>query len=37
MNKHQWRYVSNEMLAVLCNFYELDILDSDVTKFIIRQ
>ncbi len=33
----KWRYVSKEMLAVLCDFYELQVLDEDVTKFTFRK
>ena len=29
----KWRYVSKEMLNVLCEFYELDVQDSDLTRF----
>lgn len=33
----RWRYVSNEMLSVLCDFYELEAIDKDVTKFTFRK
>lgn len=29
----KWRYVSKEMLEVLCDYYGLRVLDKDVTKF----
>jgi ubiquinone/menaquinone biosynthesis C-methylase UbiE len=33
----KWRYVSKEMLAVLCDFYDLQVIDPDVTKFTFRK
>jgi len=33
----KWRYVSKEMLRVLCDFYDLRIVDDDVTKFTFRK
>ena len=33
----KWRYVSKEMLAVLCDFYDLQVIDQDVTKFTFRK
>lgn len=33
----KWRYVSNEMLMILCDFYGLEVLVTDVTKFTFRK
>jgi len=33
----KWRYVSKDMLRVLCDFYELPIVDDDVTNFTFRK
>lgn len=33
----KWRYVSSDMLAVLCDFYDLELLDTDVTKLTFRK
>jgi hypothetical protein len=33
----KWRYVSSGMLAVVCGFYGLEILDPDTTKFTFRK
>src|SRR5205823_11889407 len=33
----KWRYVSKEMLDVLCDFYDLTVIDDDVTKYTFRK
>jgi ubiquinone/menaquinone biosynthesis C-methylase UbiE len=33
----KWRYVSKEMLKVLCDYYDLRVIDDDVTKFTFRK
>jgi len=33
----KWRYVSKEMLAILCDFYDLEVVNHDVTKFTFRK
>jgi ubiquinone/menaquinone biosynthesis C-methylase UbiE len=33
----KWRYVSKEMLAILCDFYDLEVVNPDVTKFTFRK
>jgi ubiquinone/menaquinone biosynthesis C-methylase UbiE len=37
LERDKWRYVSSEMLAVLCEFHGLQILDPDTTKFTFRK
>ena len=32
----KWRYVSKEMLELLCDHYDLKVIDDDVTKFTFR-
>jgi ubiquinone/menaquinone biosynthesis C-methylase UbiE len=33
----KWRYVSKEMLRVLCDYYDLEVVDDNVTKFTFRK
>ena len=33
----KWRYVSRESLIVLSEYYDLQVLDDDVTKFTVRK
>lgn len=33
----KWRYVSKEMLKVLCDYYDLKVIDDDVTKFTFKK
>lgn len=33
----KWRYVSADMLTVLCKFYDLELLVTDVTHFTFRK
>ncbi len=33
----KWRYVSKEMLSILCDHYELKVIDDDVTKFTFKK
>lgn len=33
----KWRYISKEMLKVLCDYYNLKVIDDDVTKFTFRK
>jgi ubiquinone/menaquinone biosynthesis C-methylase UbiE len=33
----KWRYVSVEMLEILCEYFGLEIIDNDVTQFKIRK
>ena len=33
----KWRYVSKEMLEVLCDFYGLTVIDDDVTRYTFRK
>jgi len=33
----KWRYVSKEMLRILCARYRLDVLDDDTTKYTFRK
>ena len=33
----KWRYVSKEMLGILCARYRLDVLDDDTTKYTVRK
>ncbi len=33
----KWRYVSSDMLRVLCEFYELEIVGDNITKFTFRK
>ena len=33
----KWRYVSKEMLRVLCDFHDLEVIDDDVIKYTFRK
>lgn len=33
----KWRYVSKEMLATLCEYYALAVIDEDVTRYTFRK
>jgi hypothetical protein len=33
----KWRYVSKEMLKILCDFYDLTVIDDDVTKYTFKK
>ena len=33
----KWRYVSKEMLKVLCDYYDLKVIDDDMTIFTFRK
>jgi SAM-dependent methyltransferase len=33
----KWRYVSKEMLEILCDFYDLTVIDDDVTNYTFRK
>jgi ubiquinone/menaquinone biosynthesis C-methylase UbiE len=33
----KWRYVSTEMLSLVCEYYDLRVIDEDTTKFTFRK
>jgi len=33
----KWRYVSSDMLVVLCDYYDLEVIDDDVSRFTFRK
>jgi ubiquinone/menaquinone biosynthesis C-methylase UbiE len=35
--RDKWRYVSPDMLALLCEYYDLEVLDDDVTRYTMRK
>jgi SAM-dependent methyltransferase len=35
--RDKWRYVSPDMLALLCEYYDLEVLDDDVTRYTVRK
>lgn len=35
--RDKWRYVSPDMLALLCEYYDLEVLNDDVTRYTFRK